>query len=33
VAQAEARKAGEIVEDDGSAFGKIVSYLENLKVI
>jgi electron transfer flavoprotein beta subunit len=33
VAQAEARKAGEIVEDDGNAFGKIVSYLENLKVI
>jgi electron transfer flavoprotein beta subunit len=33
VAQAEARKAGEIIEDDGNAFNKIVSYLENLKVI
>jgi electron transfer flavoprotein beta subunit len=33
VAQAEARKAGEIVEDDGNAAAKIVSYLENLKVI
>jgi len=33
VAQAEARKAGEIVEDDGNAFNKIVAYLENLKVI
>mgnify|MGYP003352811419 CR=1 FL=1 len=33
VAQAEARKAGEIVEDDGNAFNKIVSYLEDLKVI
>jgi electron transfer flavoprotein beta subunit len=33
VAQAEARQAGEIIEDDGEAFGKIVAYLENLKVI
>lgn len=33
VGQAEARAAGEIVEDDGEAFTKIVSFLENLKVI
>jgi electron transfer flavoprotein beta subunit len=33
VAQAEARQAGEIVEDDGEAFAKIVAFLENLKVI
>jgi electron transfer flavoprotein beta subunit len=33
VAQAEARAAGEIIEDDGEAFAKIVSFLENLKVI
>jgi electron transfer flavoprotein beta subunit len=33
VAQAEARQAGEIIEDDGEAFGKIVGFLENLKVI
>ena len=33
VAQAEARQAGEIVEDDGESFGKIVAFLENLKVI
>jgi electron transfer flavoprotein beta subunit len=33
VAQAEARAAGEIVEDDGEAFLKVVGYLENLKVI
>jgi electron transfer flavoprotein beta subunit len=33
VAQAEARKAGEIVEDDGEGFAKIVAFLENLKVI
>ena len=32
-AQAEARQAGEIIEDDGETFGKIVSFLENLKVI
>jgi electron transfer flavoprotein beta subunit len=33
IAQAEARAAGEIVEDDGEAYTKIVSFLENLKVI
>jgi electron transfer flavoprotein beta subunit len=33
VTAAEARQAGEIVEDDGEAFAKIVSYLEQLKVI
>ncbi len=33
VAQAEARAAGEIVEDDGESFTKIVAFLENLKVI
>ncbi|HKY68567.1 MAG TPA: electron transfer flavoprotein subunit beta/FixA family protein [Acidimicrobiales bacterium] len=33
VDDAPAREAGEIVEDDGEAFGKIVAYLENLKVI
>jgi electron transfer flavoprotein beta subunit len=33
VAQAEARAAGTIVEDDGEGFAKIVSFLENLKVI
>jgi electron transfer flavoprotein beta subunit len=33
VAAAEARQAGEIVEDDGEAFTKIVAFLENLKVI
>jgi len=33
VAQAEARAAGEIIEDDGEAFAKIVAFLENLKVI
>jgi electron transfer flavoprotein beta subunit len=33
VTQAEARQAGEIIEDEGEAFEKIVSYLENLKVI
>jgi len=33
VAQAEARQAGEIIEDDGESFGKIVAFLENLKVI
>ena len=30
---AEARKAGEIVEDDGEGYAKIVAFLENLKVI
>jgi electron transfer flavoprotein beta subunit len=33
VAQAPAREAGEIIEDDGEAFGRIVSFLEQLKVI
>jgi electron transfer flavoprotein beta subunit len=33
IAQAEARAAGEIIEDDGEAYTKIVSFLENLKVI
>jgi electron transfer flavoprotein beta subunit len=33
VVQAEAREAGEIIEDDGEGFAKIVAYLENLKVI
>jgi electron transfer flavoprotein beta subunit len=33
VAQAEARAAGEIIEDDGEAHAKIVAFLENLKVI
>jgi electron transfer flavoprotein beta subunit len=33
VSQAEARKAGQVIEDDGEAFGKIVAFLETLKVI
>jgi electron transfer flavoprotein beta subunit len=33
VTQAEARQAGDVVEDDGTAFEKIVAFLENLKVI
>jgi electron transfer flavoprotein beta subunit len=33
VEDAPARQAGEIVEDDGEAFGKIVDFLDNLKVI
>jgi electron transfer flavoprotein beta subunit len=33
VTQAEARQAGEVIEDDGTAFNKIVSFLENLKAI
>ncbi len=33
VAQAPARQAGEVVEDDGEAHLKIVAFLENLKVI
>jgi electron transfer flavoprotein beta subunit len=33
VEDAPAREAGEIVEDDGEAFQRIVAYLENLKVI
>ena len=33
VTAAEARQAGEIIEDDGEAYGRIVTYLEELKVI
>ena len=33
VTQAEARAAGEIIEDDGEGYAKIVAFLENLKVI
>jgi electron transfer flavoprotein beta subunit len=33
VSQAEARTAGQVIEDDGEAFGKIVAFLETLKVI
>jgi electron transfer flavoprotein beta subunit len=33
IGQAEARAAGEIVEDDGEGYAKIVALLENLKVI
>lgn len=33
VAQAEARAAGEVIEDDGEAHAKIVAFLENLKII
>ena len=33
VAQAEARAAGEVVEDDGEGFAKVVAFLENLKVL
>jgi electron transfer flavoprotein beta subunit len=33
VAQAEAREAGEIIEDDGEGYAKIVAFLENLKVV
>jgi len=30
---AASRQAGEVVEDDGTGFEKIVAYLDNLKVI
>ena len=33
VDDAPAREAGEIIEDDGEAYAKIVSFLEGLKVI
>ena len=33
VEDAPAREAGEIIEDDGEAFGKIVTFLDGLKVI
>ncbi|MGH1491368.1 MAG: electron transfer flavoprotein subunit beta/FixA family protein, partial [Acidimicrobiales bacterium] len=33
VAEAPSREAGEVIEDDGEAFGRIVTFLEELKVI
>lgn len=33
VAEAEARQAGEIIEDDGEGYAKVVAFLEELKVI
>lgn len=33
IAEAPQREAGEVIEDDGEAFQKVVAYLENLKVI
>jgi electron transfer flavoprotein beta subunit len=33
VSEAEARKAGEVIEDEGDAFEQIVAFLEKLKVI
>jgi electron transfer flavoprotein beta subunit len=33
VEAAEERQAGEVVEDDGEGYAKIVAFLENLKVI
>jgi electron transfer flavoprotein beta subunit len=33
VSQAAERKAGEIIEDDGEAFNRIIAFLEELKVI
>ncbi len=33
VSQAEARAAGEIIEDDGETYTKVIAFLENLKVI
>jgi electron transfer flavoprotein beta subunit len=33
VTAAEARQAGEIIEDDGETYTKVVAFLENLKVI
>ncbi|MCU1344249.1 MAG: etfB [Acidimicrobiia bacterium] len=33
VGAAEARKAGEVIEDDGEGFNKIVAFLETLKVV
>ena len=33
VEDAPAREAGEIIEDDGETFNKIVEFLDNLKVI
>ena len=31
--EAPQREAGEVIEDDGEAFNRIVSFLEELKVI
>lgn len=33
IAAAPTRAAGEVIEDDGEAYGKVIEYLENLKVI
>ena len=33
VEDAPAREAGEVIEDDGESFNKIVEFLDNLKVI
>jgi electron transfer flavoprotein beta subunit len=33
IESAPARESGEVVEDDGTGFEKIVAYLDNLKVI
>ena len=33
IEEAPAREAGEVIEDDGAAFEKIVAYLDNLKVL
>jgi electron transfer flavoprotein beta subunit len=33
IVAAEARQAGEVIEDDGEAYLKVVAFLENLKVI
>ncbi len=33
IAQAPARSAGEVIEDDGESYMKVIEYLENLKVI
>ena len=33
VEEAPAREAGEIIEDDGEAFNRIVAFLDGLKVI
>lgn len=33
IEEAPARDAGEVIEDDGTAFEKIVAYLDNLKVL
>jgi hypothetical protein len=33
IAEAEARQAGTIVEDDGEGFAKIVDFLAELKII